>query len=773
MRFILLVFFVCIGFLNASLSQESVNDFLMIRVNKLRDSLNIPKLRPDAILDQAAKSQANYIAGKKKLGHEQNTPKLETVADRVFNFGGNRTYIGENVAEIGDKFKTNKEIADQFFEAWKNSPPHYINMINPNFTRMGFGYKGIPNRIFAAQVFSSEEISLPKQFNNEHPNWGIKPNAQICKMLKDSYETMTFANNVQVVDYEVFFFFHDMPFFESVISDNKDGLAIDVVLRDQFPCNRENQLHISPVFDGQMQKPVYKKELFKNNISGNPNKMYVKIGEIPSNMRNLEWDVNVIVIKNNFNCDYCVPSFVSSRLYPLLKLEAHWDEFEKKNYFDLHKAILVRDTFDLSFHFSRSNDQFEHYESDEMQRMMSMLPYVKSILVDCFASVEGSESINKELLKKRKTTLSKFLTEQNGIASGKIAWNLTENWTLMNKQIERYQIDELKGKSNSAVKEYLKENQSIFFDSLLFEQRASRIRAYVDTVIVVKDLETLIKYAQYDESLNWQDYEWSDLLEAANKQTFVSIDYEGLNSILKSKKLLSNFLATAVNNNNIFQSIDSVMVVKYLSINNINCSNHRLVFNYANFLTHYWYRNFRSSYSIMGLAPTITPVELLDLVNTLNESPNIKSAELEKLKFNVYLAGVLYYTAYSKWDLKEKFFDEIVNQVVKQSFSVQDAEQLLLFFNYFHKFERSVKLLEPYFDKNELSENGQFWLAETATMIRQKLGSEQYAQIMDAAKNRNHARYCSWVNDYFQIQRDEYVKQDFCKSCKSKKSRRN
>ncbi len=764
--FFIFSFWQCVG------AQESVSDFLLIRVNQLRESLNLPKLKGDEVLFKAAGHHANYIAMKKKLGHEQTTAKMETVANRIFSFGGNRTYCGENVAFVNNnKLISNKEIADSFFESWKNSPGHYTNMIHPHFTRMSCEIKRTPQGIYAAQVFSSEEISLPKQFNNNFPDWGIKPNPEVCRMLKDNYETMTFANNIQIVDNEVYFFFHDMPFFEAVISDDKDGLAIDVVLRDQLPCKRENQFHISPVYDGQMQKPVYKKELHKNNKSGNPHKMYVKIGEIPPAMRGMDCAVNVIVIKKNFNCDYCVPSYLNSRLYPLLPVQPFFQKMDRNNYFELHKAILVRDTFNLSFHFSRANDKFESYDYLEMSRLTAMLPYVKKVQVDVKASVEGSDAQNSNLLSSRKKTLQNFLCVQHKINPNKIDWTLEENWPLMYEQIAEFKLSALDGKSKSLIKDYLAENPSPLFDSLLYVQRASTMRAFVDTIIVVKDLETLMKFSKYDETFNIRDYSWNDILESAYNHAYIKIEQKDVDEMLKIYKLRGNVWAAALRNSSVFKSLDSARVERYLSASEFKTSNHELLFNGAHFLTQYWYQSFKGGYSLVGKAKTISPEELFEFIKPLEKSTVVSVQQLEHLKFNIHLSGVLYYTAYSNWNKKEKYFDAIVADVVKQNFDVDQAEKLALFFNYFHKFERTVKLLEPYFHKQELSENGIFWLAETATMIKTKLPQEVYMKYMYAAKEKNIERYCNWLNTYFQIQRDENIKQDFCSSCKSSKKR--
>ena len=750
-----------LGELNA---QTSVNDFLLIRVNELRDSLKLPRLKGDATLDKAATNHAVYIASKRKLTHEQNVPDMHSVADRIFHFGGNRTYCGENVAMLGDlKLTDNREIANQLFEAWRNSPGHYANMIHPNYSRMGLGIKRGTNGIYAAQVFGSEEIKLPKQFNGLHPNWGIKPNPEVCRALNESYETMTFANNIQIQGHEVYFFFHDMPFFNAVISDKKDGLAIDVVLRDQLPCSRENQFHISPIFDGQMQKPVYRDELLKNNLSGNPYKILVKIGEIPESMRKLDWAVNVIVIKNNFNCDYCVPSIINSGLFPLLPIVPFWEKIENSNRTEIHKILWINDTINFSFHFGRGNEQFDNYDLAEMNRLLFMLPFVKQVRVDCYASVEGSESINKNLLEKRRESLYDFLVLKKKLNAHLIEWNLDENWSMMQTQIIQNNLLELNGKSRPEIRNWLRENPSKLYDSLLYEQRASRIQAIVDTTVEIHDFETLAQFAKYDTSFSKLDYLWSEVLELCLYNANMKLNKADINSILSDRRLITNFLAVLPSNYSVFTETDSMLIEKHLTL--LNKKNLKQIFNYANFLTHYWYRKFSSSYSLLGIAKTISPEELFQWIEPLAKFPEITTEQLDNLKFNIYLAGVLYYTAYNDWKLKDKYFDAIVNIVVERNFTVNRAERLALFFNYFHKFERTVKLLHPYFERNELSENGIFLLAETSTLTREKLDENQYQNYMATAKKTNLKRYCQWLNDYFQIQRDEYIKRDFCSSC--------
>jgi len=112
------------------------------------------------------------------------------------------------------------------------------------------------------------------------------------------------------------------------------------------------------------------------------------------------------------------------------------------------------------------------------------------------------------------------------------------------------------------------------------------------------------------------------------------------------------------------------------------------------------------------------------------------------------------------------YFDQIVRLVKADYFDAQEAVELALFCNHFHKFKQSIAILDPFFELNELDQNGLFILAETSTLWRSNLDADRYHEYMEAAKNINKKLYCKWLDDQFQIQRDEFLKKDFCSSCR-------
>lgn len=77
-----------------------------------------------------------------------------------------------------------------------------------------------------------------------------------------------------------------------------------------------------------------------------------------------------------------------------------------------------------------------------------------------------------------------------------------------------------------------------------------------------------------------------------------------------------------------------------------------------------------------------------------------------------------------------------------------------------------MKILDQFFENEDLTEDGYFLLASTSTLIRGTLDRESYWAYMEKAKKENQKRYCAWLNDEFQIQRDEHLKKDYCKTCR-------
>ena len=123
---------------------------LVTLANRDRAAQNVSELTVNPLLEKAAQMKADDMAAKSYFAH--NTPEGLTPWYWMEQAGYKYTFAGENLA-------VNFNDSEAVETAWKNSPTHWYNIINPRFTEIGIAtstgiYKG-RTAIFVVQMFGS------------------------------------------------------------------------------------------------------------------------------------------------------------------------------------------------------------------------------------------------------------------------------------------------------------------------------------------------------------------------------------------------------------------------------------------------------------------------------------------------------------------------------------------------------------------------------------------------------------------------------------------
>jgi len=190
MRTLLLLIFSCMLtcsvfaqiFNEKDIDQSRLENLILQKLNQHRSELNLTPLRSQIHLQKAAIFHSKYQANNNILTHDQNNKKYESPFKRVIAHGGINATIGENVAFISLK-KTYEEVAEDFYQAWKNSPPHYENMIYPDYRYSGirFQVNTVGDLIYGTHVFGGEIYIPPPVENFPKGAYGIKDyDEKIC-----------------------------------------------------------------------------------------------------------------------------------------------------------------------------------------------------------------------------------------------------------------------------------------------------------------------------------------------------------------------------------------------------------------------------------------------------------------------------------------------------------------------------------------------------------------------------------------------------------------
>jgi len=132
---------------------------LLNLINQTRAQKRALKLTFDHRLIQAAQSHSDSMLRHRDFSHEGHTG--ESFQARLLRHGLPRSYAAENIAQA--------PTAEIVFQLWLGSPPHYKNMLNKQYTRVGIARSGdYWTADFSSATTSTDTLLPPSTSNFTH-----------------------------------------------------------------------------------------------------------------------------------------------------------------------------------------------------------------------------------------------------------------------------------------------------------------------------------------------------------------------------------------------------------------------------------------------------------------------------------------------------------------------------------------------------------------------------------------------------------------------------
>jgi uncharacterized protein YkwD len=103
-------------------------------INDLRSSLSLSPLSANSLLGNAARDHSQDMACNDYFSHTGLDGS--SASSRVAAAGYSYSWVGENIYAGSGSYGT----PQQAYDTWLNSPAHYDNMTNPNYTEIGIGF---------------------------------------------------------------------------------------------------------------------------------------------------------------------------------------------------------------------------------------------------------------------------------------------------------------------------------------------------------------------------------------------------------------------------------------------------------------------------------------------------------------------------------------------------------------------------------------------------------------------------------------------------------
>jgi uncharacterized protein YkwD len=122
------------------------------QTSRFRREQGAPPVRPSRLLEQAARGFAQFMAGSGQYGHQADGREP---VQRTRAAGYDECLVAENIAfQYNSAGFGTQELAEGFFEGWRDSPGHRRNMLDRDATETAVAIAGnAQGRYYAVQLF--------------------------------------------------------------------------------------------------------------------------------------------------------------------------------------------------------------------------------------------------------------------------------------------------------------------------------------------------------------------------------------------------------------------------------------------------------------------------------------------------------------------------------------------------------------------------------------------------------------------------------------------
>ena len=754
----LLPLILCIVFFNSYLYSQINNDqveqiksSLSKKINALRKQKGIHTLESNSELAETAKLQANYMSSENNVTKVQTDELFSNTEQRVKYHSNSYNEVAENIIKtktIIGPFHSKKLgfIAQIIFNTWKKNPDAYKNMISGSYNYYGLGitYNEELKQFFISNVFGHKPYKIENQLSDNA--FGI--NEGKCELSEEYQNKLKgLSANIYINNNEVFIKNLNPSEYTEIFSTANDGLAADIITRNQIQCGISNKLDASPVYDGVLLKPVFKNELFTSSSNE------VSLGKIPDHLKNQPVSANLIVIKNNSKCQYIEANHSLDETYNLLPVDVELEE----PYIDLrNQGIYIAK--EIFFDFKTSESTTDKYTEANFD-----LDNIKIFSIKSYTSIDGSESSNKILQNKR----AQFIKQHIGDVLGhslefvKIRIDARENWPLYNYQLKLYGYNDYLSKSKVEKRALANGTLKNIWDEQFDEQRKSKIIAF--------------KHGYWNRN---------------NKQHGF---YNLLNGLITDDVHLTNKSLVWLYNKPVNYDLNKDFILDRLLTNKDLVQNTAALLNrnlneydlsYIVYFIDHWLPKAETltdeaQKNLLNLYTNTT----LKVLNNWNEDNKNYARLLHpnnvELLFKVYkskfptnslfinynIVKAEYFKRYNNKTKVDESLDFILSNYNQYNANIEEKVNLAAFLKKWDNSQLASEILLKEFENNSINPEGTLLLTEMLSSYY-TTNNEVFKLINNKAVTTNKDRWCKWVNKNFQKMTDNTIKQLYCTNCK-------
>ena len=556
----------------------------------------------------------------------------------------------------------------------------------------------------------------------------------------------------------------DINYYRSLFQKKYDGIAVETVYKESYSCEQPVVNRQPGYFFREPWLILFKENLDTlKNLSLNPNKMLLKIGELPADFDRVTMENNLITIERKYHCNYQNFINIENQRWELLEMGIFKDSMRVKTNGDVYS--LNEKSLEFTISYEKNDATIKEADLKPIYDSLNFTDYdITSVNIVAFASIEGDKELNEHLVKQRSRNVVRALQKYQ---KPEIIYQIDalENWDQFYSEIKRTQFKDLADLDKDAIKKIFSGNEE---NLKKFEPLLARHRKAIVKIILTRKRKI--------ESLSNQQ-----LITAFNE----SVKSENIN---KMKSLLDYVLERFKDSENPRAFIDQLEIppARFNGplLNNINGFMLRqgmssdeeslLVFEEL-------YRMFPLNEEILY---NLIAIKLLNIKKIVDKSAlkqvRVLLDQLQvskippKLKYrpwiNYYILSNEYYHQTNDFNSSRQMMKNILS-IYKNILTYDDRLRIAKYFGNYYQYDQAEQIMRPVIENDDIPDELLFYYLNVTIAYDKYYKEDYYQELVERARKIDRVGFCNFFQSSnaggisFQLLQYKKLKDIYCKIC--------
>ncbi len=764
----------------ASYSNDALVDQLLGGMNAARWKAGVDSMITNDILTKAAMDLAERYSTAKKVTIEEGfagdlvkkykgTNKVQEISVDIPGGKAKQMYTYQQVCTDA----VSKIITGKKFEDILKNPKYY-------YCGIGSFYNEDNKKVYITVVTGGVDAfnngtkfrkTLPIPYSKSRRGLYVF-DSKTCKQCDKFPDIDELLNGVHIEDGKVIMEYNNFKKFKKYFRGAKDGLAVDLVLKDAYPCGNENIMDHNLSSKGYMLKPMYQPKLFKGNqnnkLDPKNNTYKCAIAKIPSKyvntLNSAKYEINLIYIVDKVACKTISRSYLedggASALTPLTMYPDTLTMNDPKRYMPKSE----NQELEFTIYFEQGKATYDTKDIEGFIKALNQPDFIVSdITIDAHSSLEGDSLMNSKLQQSRAKSIVDALQKYQ---NQKVTYAITtsDSWEMFKDSVKKSEFKTMADMNKIEAKTMLTGEMLNKLEPILSKERFAKITMKVTFDLKGKNEEKYVMNS-YKKALEKKDVQQATRISRYIVEKIVEKKYDAqpfLAVELKEEPTYANlninkmYIETRENHeDSIYPELAKKLedMNKTMSGNDFVAWNNTMSFvKTGSIVTNKEITTTQST--VNGLYNGVIPQKMNDVLNLEWQFKVIE-------KVDTLDANMPNPTLQASMDRIKKIFN------LEQS-NWENSLKLAYIFEKHNDLAYSLKLLAPYVTDENPDEQLLFTYISIASHFPDQVFSRNFRLAMQKASVKNKTRYCELFGApklSFQICDNPLVKKQYCETC--------